>query len=208
MISFDEDDNILETRVASITIEDNDFDGGEEIRLEYPELGTEFYSYDETNETGWRKGKSILETARNIVQAINRRSKFVFAQQEGATISLEMRGEDLNPASLVLFVEDPGGSDITAEKGGVNLDPRKAEVLEDYEEALRLVLEDGIISPSEDQMLWAMRQYLDIDDSFHVHLVQKIFGDEAVKECTYCGGMADLYPEYAAWYCSHCENWV
>ena len=36
MISFDDDDNILSTEVAAITIVSNGFDGGEEIRLEYP----------------------------------------------------------------------------------------------------------------------------------------------------------------------------
>ena len=44
MINFD-DDNIVSTEVGSITIVSNGFDGGEEIRLEYPGIGTEFYCY-------------------------------------------------------------------------------------------------------------------------------------------------------------------
>ena len=36
MISFDDDDNILSTEVAAITIVSNGFDGGEEIRLGTP----------------------------------------------------------------------------------------------------------------------------------------------------------------------------
>ena len=46
MISFDDEDNIVSTEVGSITIVSNGFDGGEEIRLEYPGIGTEFYCYD------------------------------------------------------------------------------------------------------------------------------------------------------------------
>jgi len=70
-----------------------------------------------------------------------------------------------------------------------------------------LVLEDGIISPSEDQLLWAMREQLGIDDMYHVQMVMDICGKDAVKECTTCGNMADLYEEYAAWYCKACEAW-
>ena len=35
MIMFDDDDNIVSTEVAELTIVSNGFDGGEEIRLEY-----------------------------------------------------------------------------------------------------------------------------------------------------------------------------
>jgi len=52
MISFDDDDNILSTEVAAITIVSNGFDGGEEIRLEYPGRGTEFYAFNERSPTG------------------------------------------------------------------------------------------------------------------------------------------------------------
>ena len=56
-------------------------------------------------------------------------------------------------------------------------------------------------------MLWAMKQQLGIDDYLHVQIVQQIFGEHALKECTNCGSMADLYADYAAWYCKACENW-
>ena len=52
-----------------------------------------------------------------------------------------------------MFVDDPGGQDIIAEKGGVILDFRDVNVLDDYRNVIALVLEDGIISPSEDQMV-------------------------------------------------------
>ena len=207
MISFDDDDNLIDTTVGSITIVANGFDGGEEIRLEYPGLGTEFYAYDEVSETGWRRGKGPEDTARSITNVINRFSKLVYANQEGPMILLEMRGEDLNPDSLVIFVDDPGGTDIVAEKSGVSMDPRDITMVEDYRVVVQICLADGIISPSEDQMLWAMRQQLGIDDQLHVQIVQQIFGDHALKECTGCGDMAELYADYAAWYCHSCESW-
>ena len=207
MISFDDDDNLVDTTVGSITIVANGFDGGEEIRLEYPGLGTEFYAYDEASETGWRRGREAEDTARSITNVINRHSQLVYANQDGTQINLELRNQDLEAASLVIFVDDPGGTDIVAEKGGVSMDPRDVRMLEDYQVVVEICLEDGIISPSEDQMLWAMRQQLGIDDQHHVQIVQQIFGDHALKECTNCGSMAELYPEYAAWYCQACENW-
>jgi ribosomal protein L37AE/L43A len=207
MISFDDDDNLVDTTVGSITIVANGFDGGEEIRLEYPGLGTEFYAYDELSETGWRRGRSPEDTARSITNVINRFSKLVYANQDGATILLELRGEKLNPDSLVIFVDDPGGTDIVAEKAGVSMDPRDIKMVEDYRVVVGICLADGIISPSEDQMLWAMRQQLGIDDQLHVQIVQQIFGDHALKECTGCGEMAELYAEYSAWYCQSCESW-
>ena len=109
--------------------------------------------------------------------------------------------------SLVIFVDDPGGTDIVAEKGGVSMDPRDITMLEDYRVVVQICLADGIISPSEDQMLWAMRQQLGIDDQLHVQIVQQIFGDHALKECTSCGQMAELYADYSAWYCHSCESW-
>lgn len=207
MISFDDDDNLVETTVGSITIVANGFDGGEEIRLEYPGIGTEFYAYDEISETGWRRGRSPEDTARSITNVINRFSKLVYANQDGATILLELRGEKLNPDSLVIFVDDPGGTDIVAEKSGVSMDPRDIKMVEDYRVVVGICLADGIISPSEDQMLWAMRQQLGIDDQLHVQIVQQIFGDHALKECTGCGEMAELYADYSAWYCQSCESW-
>jgi len=207
MISFDDDDNLVDTTVGSITIVANGFDGGEEIRLEYPGIGTEFYAYDEASETGWRRGRSAEDTARSIANVINRHSQLVYANQEGNHISFELRNQELEAASLVIFVDDPGGTDIVAEKGGVSMDPRDVRMLDDYRIVVEICLEDGIISPSEDQMLWAMRQQLGIDEHDHVHIVQQIFGDHALKECTSCGGMAELYPEYAAWYCQTCEDW-
>jgi len=207
MISFDDDDNLVDTTIGSISIVANGFDGGEEIRLEYPGLGTEFYIYDEASETGWRKGRSAEDTARSITMVINKFSNLVYANQDGSTILLELRDQNLNPDSLVIFIDDPGGTDIIAEKSGVSMDPRDITMIEDYRTVVEICLADGIISPSEDQMLWAMRQQLGIDDFVHVQIVQQIFGDHALKECTGCGQMADLYPDYAAWYCSKCEDW-
>ena len=207
MISFDDDDNLVDTTVGSITIVANGFDGGEEIRLEYPGIGTEFYAYDEASETGWRRGRGPEDTARSITNVINRFSKLVYANQDGATILLELRSENLNPDSLVIFVDDPGGTDIVAEKSGVSMDPRDIKMVEDYRVVVGICLADGIISPSEDQMLWAMRQQLGIDDQLHVQIVQQIFGDHALKECTGCGEMAELYADYSAWYCQSCESW-
>jgi len=207
MISFDEEDNIVSTEVGSITIVDNGFDGGEEIRLEYPGLGTEFYSYNEKSPTGWKRGHNAEATARSIANVINKSSKLVYANIDGTRVGFELRDERLKRASFVLFVDDPGGTDIIAEKGGVVLDSRDPVTLQDYRTVVELVLEDGIISPSEDQLLWAMREQLNIDDMYHVQMVLEICGADTVKECTNCGGMADLYQEYAAWYCSSCEAW-
>ena len=208
MISFDDDDNIGNTVIASVTLLNNEFDGGEEVRLEYPGMGTEFYGYDEDDSRGWRRGRTIEDTARNMASIINRLSNFVYASNDGPSILFEMKNTQLDPASLVIYVDDPGGQDLVAEKGGVSMDARDVRMIEDYQAAVQIVLEDGIISPSEDQMLWAMREQLGISDADHVRIVMGIFGDRAVKECTSCGGMADLYPEYAAWYCSACESWV
>jgi len=207
MISFDDDDNLVDTTIGSITIVANGFDGGEEIRLEYPGLGTEFYAYDEASDTGWRRGRTSEDTARSITNVINRFSNLVYATQDNSTILLELRNAELLAESLVIFVDDPGGTDIIAEKSGVSMDPREVRIVEDYKVVVGICLADGIISPSEDQMLWAMRQQLGIDDFLHVQIVQQIFGDHAVKECTICGSMADLYADYAAWYCKSCENW-
>ena len=207
MISFDDDDNIVSTEVAALTIVSNGFDGGEEIRLEYPGKGTEFYAFNERSPTGWKRGRSSEDTARSITNVVNRSSKLVYANLEGNRISFEMRDADLKAESLVLFVDDPGGTDIVAEKGGVVLDARDVRDFEDYKNVVRIALEDGIISPSEDQLLWAMRQQLGIDEIYHVQLVMEIFGENTLKECTGCGRMAELYPEYAAWYCHDCEVW-
>jgi hypothetical protein len=208
MISFDDDDNIVSTEVAALTIVSNGFDGGEEIRLEYPGKGTEFYAFNEKSETGWKRGSSIESTARSISNVINRTSGLVYAILNGNRISFELRSDDLKPESLVLFVDDPGGQDIVAEKGGVILDFREVTVWDDYRNVVSLVLEDGIISPSEDQMLWVMRQQLGIEEEQHVALVLEMFGDNALKECPNCNNMGQLYPEYSAWYCQACESWL
>ena len=207
MISFDDEDNILSTEVASVTIVANGFDGGEEIRLEYPGKGTEFYAFNERSPTGWKRGQNAEATARSIANVINRSSRLVFANINGPRIGFELRDESLKAASFVLFVDDPGGTDIIAEKGGVVLDARDPVSFEDYRNVVKLVLEDGIISPSEDQLLWAIREQLGIDDSYHVQLVLEICGENTLKECTNCAGMAELYQEYAAWYCHACEDW-
>ena len=207
MISFDDDDNIVSTEVAALTIVSNGFDGGEEIRLEYPGMGTEFYEFNVADPNGWRKGRTAKDTARSICNLINNNSNLVYANLDGVRISFELRDAKLKPESLVLFVDDPGGTDIVAEKNGVVLGARNVQDFEDYRSVVELVLEDGIISPSEDQLLWSMRQQLGIDDVYHIQMVLEVCGDKALKECTGCGNMAPLYPEYAAWYCQTCESW-
>ena len=195
MIMFDDDDNIVSTEVAALTIVSNGFDGGEEIRLEYPGKGTEFYSYNVNDGMGWRRGANAEETARSIANVINNKSKLVFANVDNCRISFELRSDELKPESLVLFVDDPGGTDIVAEKNGVILDARNATDFEDYRRVVEMVLEDGIISPSEDQLLWSLRQELGIDDAYHVQMVMSIYGDKTLKECTSCSAMAELYVE-------------
>lgn len=207
MIMFDDDDNIVSTEVAALTIVSNGFDGGEEIRLEYPGKGTEFYSYNVNDGMGWRRGANAEDTARSIANLINNKSNLVFANVDGARISFELKSKDLKSESLVLFVDDPGGTDIIAEKNGVVLDARNASDFEDYRRVVEMVLEDGIISPSEDQLLWSLRQELGIDDAYHVQMVVSIYGDNTLKECTTCSGMAELYVEYGSWYCHSCEEW-
>ena len=108
MIMFDDDDNIVSTEVAALTIVSNGFDGGEEIRLEYP--GTEFYSYNVIHGMGWRRGANAEDTARSIANVINNNSNLVFANADGAS-SFELKSKDLKPESLVLF-DDPRGTDI------------------------------------------------------------------------------------------------
>ena len=146
MISFDDEDNIQHTDIGSVTILGNNFDGGEEIRLEYPGKGTEFYTLDYEDELGWRKGKDSQHTARNIASIINKRSSLVHAFSEENKIIFELRDSSLNPDSLVIFVDDPGGQDMVAEKQGVELDSRDI-TLQDYQEVVKLALADGIITP-------------------------------------------------------------
>ena len=95
---------------------------------------------------GWRRGANAEETARSIGNVINNKSNLVFANVDGTRISFELRSDDLRPESLVLFVDDPGGTDIIAEKNGVVLDARNASDFEDYRRVVEMVLEDGIIS--------------------------------------------------------------
>ena len=93
MISFDDEDNLVSTEVAALTVVANGFDGGEEIRLEYPGRGTEFYCFNVDDPLGWRKGRSAEDTARSICNSINSNSDLVFASLEGVRISFELRHE-------------------------------------------------------------------------------------------------------------------
>jgi len=208
MISFDDEDNLLETQVGKIHLSDNVFDGGEEIRVEYPGKGTEFYVINEDDALGWKRGRTLQETARNIASIINRTSNLVHASAEGTSVSIELRDVKLDKDSIVIFVDDPGGKNMSVERLGVMLDPDEIQVYEDYHQVIKIALADGIITPSEDQMLWAMRQNLGISDEDHVRIVIDIFGDNAVKECPVCGVNAPLYLEYGAWWCEGCQQWV
>jgi hypothetical protein len=208
MIAFDDDDNLLETQVGKIHISDNVFDGGEEIRIEYPGLGTEFFVINENDALGWKRGRSIDETARNISSIINRSSNLVHASAEGTSVTIELRDVSLDPDSIVIFVHDPGGKNMTVERLGVILDPDEIQVYQDYHKVVQIALADGIITPSEDQMLWAMRQNLGISDEDHVRIIIDLFGDDAVKECPDCGINSPLYVEYNAWWCEGCQQWV
>lgn len=208
MISFDDEDNLLETQVGKIYLTDNVFDGGEEIRVEYPGKGTEFYVINEDDALGWKRGRTLQETARNIASIINRTSNLVHASAEGTTVAIELRDVKLDTDSIVIFVDDPGGKNMSVERLGVMLDSDKIQVYEDYHQVIKIALADGIITPSEDQMLWAMRQNLGISDEDHVRIVIDIFGDNAVKECPDCGVNVPLYTEYGAWWCEGCQQWV
>ena len=208
MIAFDDDDNLLETQVGAIHLSDNVFDGGEEIRIEYPGLGTEFYIINDDDDLGWKRGRTLQETARNIASIINRTSNLVHASQEGTSVTIELRDVKLDSNSLVIYVDDPGGRNMTVERLGVILDPDDVQVYEDYHKVVKIALADGIITPSEDQLLWAMRQNLGITDEDHVRIVIDLFGETAVKECPACGINAPLYIEYSAWWCEGCQQWV
>jgi len=208
IIAFDEDDNLLETEVASLTVVNNDFDGGEEIRIEYPGLGTEFFGYDDDDTHGWTRGRTAEETARNIASVINRSSKLVHAHHDGARVALELRDSRMNSASLVLYIDDPGGKDLIGEKGGVSLDPDDVIVEEDYTAAVALMLEDGIITPSEDQLLWTMRQNLGISESRHIGIITSLFGNNSLKECHGCGTNAPFQEQRSGWYCDKCRIWL
>ena len=208
MISFDEDDNILETQVGKLTLLNNEFDGGEEIRVEYPGRGTEFYLLNDQSDKGWRRGRTIGDTARNIASIINKESEFVYAHNEANVVVFELRDNSLNPDSIVLYIDDPGNKDMIAEKDGVTLEPEAASNESDYQTAVELVLSDGVITPSEDQLLWAMRQHLGISEIRHMEIVVTIFGESVTKECTGCAKPAPLFVEHNAWYCDGCEMWL
>ena len=207
-LARDDDDNLLETQVGAIHISDNVFDGGEEIRIEYPGMGTEFYIINEDDALGWKRGRDLMQTARNIASIINRTSQLVHASAEGTSVSIELRDVNLDPDSLVIFVDDPGGRNMTVERLGVILDPDDVQVYQDYHEVVKIVLADGIITPSEDELLWAMRQNLGITDQDHVRIVIDIFGEDAVKECTICGINAPLFSDRGGWWCEGCQEWV
>ena len=206
MIAFDDDDNLLETQVGAIHLSDNLFDGGEEIRIEYPGLGTEFYIINDDDALGWKRGRTLQETARNIASIINRTSNLVHASQDGTSVTIELRDVKLDSDSLVIYVDDPGGRNMTVERLGVILDPDDVQVYEDYHKVVKIALADGIITPSEDQLLWAMRQNLGITDEDHVRIVIDLFGESAVKECTGCGINAPLYIENTASWSDGCQQ--
>ena len=149
MISFDDDDNILSTEVAAITIVSNGFDGGEDS-FEYPgcaapgsTLTTSEVQPDGNGGKRRSHGSLHCERHQSVV-------KLVYANLQGVRISFDLRDDSLNAASFVIFVDDPGGTDIVAEKGGVVLDSRDFSTIQDYRTVVEMVLEDGIISPSED----------------------------------------------------------
>jgi hypothetical protein len=127
---------------------------------------------------------------------------------EGTSINIELRDVKLDPESLVIYVDDPGGRNMTVERLGVILDPDDIQVYEDYHKVVQIALADGIITPSEDQLLWAMRQNLGISDEDHVRIVIDLFGESAVKECPGCGVNSPLYIEHSAWWCDGCQQWV
>ena len=104
MIAFDDDDNLLETQVGAIHLSDNVFDGGEEIRIEYPGLGTEFYIINDDDDLGWKRGRTLQETARNIASIINRTSNLVHASQEGTSVTIELR-DDRNAKKIEVCTE-------------------------------------------------------------------------------------------------------
>ena len=208
MISFDDDDNVQDTVVGSVTLITNNFDGGEEVRIEYPGIGTEFYVLDDNSPQGWRRGVSQDDTARSIAYTINKHSKLVYSHSVGPQILFEMRNKSLDVDSLVIFVDDPGGQDMIAEKGGVSLDPRDMYRLDDFKTAVEIVLADGVITPSEDQLIYAMREQLGISDQDYIRIVVSLFDESVLKECYQCGGGSKLYTEHLAWYCDQCQMWT
>ena len=97
---------------------------------------------------------------------------------------------------------------MVAEKGGVSLDPRDVHRLDDFKTAVEIVLADGVITPSEDQLLYAMRDQLGISDQDYIRIVVGLFGEDVLKECYNCGGGAQLFTEHLAWYCDGCQTWT
>ena len=208
MISFDGEDNIVATELALISVLGNDFDGGEEIRVEYPGRDTEFYSMDATDERGWRVGRSIPDTCRNIASIINRKSTIVHAESTEDTIVIEPRDSSIQPTSVVIFVDDPGGKNLLLERDGRVIDVDAMMTIEDYREMIGLVVDDGVITPSEDELLWIMRSNLGISDEQHLQLLLNRFGDGIVKECPACHEMTPFYSEHGGWWCESCQSWV
>lgn len=208
VISFDDDDNLQATDTAIITVVGNDFDGGEEIRVEYPGLGTEFYTMDAVDERGWRRGRTASDSARNISSIINRFSTLVHAHFDEDRIILEIREAELDPASLVVFIDDPGGKNLLLEREGIIIDIDATETIDDYRQMVHMVLEDGVISPSEDEMLWLMRRNLRIEDGTHLSIIQELFGEDARKECPDCHALTPFYPADGAWWCDACQTWL
>ena len=208
MISFDGEDNIVATDLAIISVLGNDFDGGEEIRIEYPGQDTEFYSMDARDDRGWRVGRTIPDTCRTSASILNRRSTIVHAEGEGDTIVFEPRDARINPSSVVIFVDDPGGKNMLLERDGRVIDVDAMMTIEDYREMLGIVLDDGVITPSEDELLWIMRTNLGISDEQHMQLLINRFGNDVVKECPACHAMISYLPDHGGWWCESCQSWV
>jgi len=208
MISFDAEDNIVGTDLAIISVLGNEFDGGEEIRIEYPGQDTEFYSMDARDDRGWRVGRTIPDTCRNIASIINRKSTIVHAEGVDDTIVFEPRDASINPGSVVIFVDDPGGKNMLLERDGRVIDVDAMMTIEDYREMLGLVLDDGVITPSEDELLWIMRSNLGITDEQHMQLLINRFGNGVIKECPACHGMIAYLPDHGGWWCEPCQSWV
>ena len=109
----------------------------------------------------------------------------------------------LKPESLVLFVDDPGGQDSSAEKE-VSSSIQRRQCMDDYRNVIALVLEDGIISPSEDQMMWVMRQQLGIKRNNTWLLFRKFLVQTPSKNVKLQSNGWTL-PWIPSWYCQPCE---
>ena len=141
---------------------------------------------DATDDRGWRVGRAIPDTCRNIASIINRRSTIVHAESTEDTIVIEPRDASIQPTSVVIFVDDPGGKNMLLERDGRVIDVDAMMTIEDYREMLGLVVDDGVITPSEDELLWIMRSNLGISEEQHMQLILNRFGEGVFKECPAC----------------------